>query len=434
MTTTPYALRPAVASPADANTPRSSALDTVRTTLTAIADQSRYRDACIGLVPTENRLSPTARQALASDLGHRYLFQNPNWRYVGGAHLADIEDAARQAACDLFGAQHANVRPLSGENCTNIVIHALLPAGGTFYHLAMEDGGHFAAASVADRLTERRHLLPYDRTRAALDLDRCARAFAEVPPDVIYLDASMVLHPHPLRELRALAGPEAIIVYDASQVFGLLAGGRFQDPFEEGADVVSGSTHKSLPGPQKGMILTRRRDLMDRIEDTIFPGHVSNFHLHHVAALAITLGESAVYGRAYADAVIANARAFADEAARLGLDVQSGRTSDDAPWTDSHQVWLDVRAHATPDEAVDRLHAADLVANVNLIPTIHAKGLRLGTPEVTRLGMGEDEMRILARSVHAVLTETEPIDQVRRRVRDLAACHRDIHYCLPPAA
>jgi glycine hydroxymethyltransferase len=157
---------------------------------------------------------------MGSDLSHRYLFQNPQWRYVGGKHLSEIEAAAQEIASELFGAAFVNVRPLSGENCTNIVIHAVVERGRSSYHLGMHDGGHFAANSVAERMTDRRRLLPYDAENATIDLDGCARAFAAEPPDVIYLDASMVLFPHPLARLRELAGPDTIIVYDASQVLG----------------------------------------------------------------------------------------------------------------------------------------------------------------------------------------------------------------------
>ncbi len=389
----------------------------------ATRDHTRYRETCIGLVPTENRLSPLAQSVLGSDLVNRYLFQNPQWRYVGGKHLGEVERAAQDLACEVFDARHANVRPLSGENCTNIVIHALLPPGGSFYHLAMEDGGHFAAASVAARLTERRHLLPYDPTSCTLDLSACERAFAAEPPDVIYLDASMILFPHPVRELRELAGPEALIVYDGSQVLGLIAGGEFQDPLREGADVLSGSTHKSLPGPQKGIVLTQRDDLMERVEATVFPGHVSNFHLHHVAALAVTLAEMQAFGGDYARAVISNARTFGSELARLGLDVQGGERV-----TDSHQVWLDVRRHGTPDEAVEALHQAGLIANVNLIPSLRAKGLRLGTPEVTRLGMGAAEMRELAGLVHSLLEDAASSKRVREAVAGLARRFTQVGY------
>jgi glycine hydroxymethyltransferase len=394
--------------------------------LDAVERHAAYRAGCIGLVPTENLLSPLARAVLGSDLAHRYLFQNPQWRYVGGKHLAEIETAAQELAGDLFGARHVNVRPLSGENCTNIVIHALLGPGDVFYHLGMEDGGHFAANSVAARITERRRRLPYDAARATLDLDACAEAFAAEPPDVIYLDASMQLFAHPLEELRELAGPDAIIVYDASQVLGLIAGGALQDPLREGADVLSGSTHKSLPGPQKGIIMTNRADIMARVEATIFPGHVSNFHLHHVAALAVTLAEAQVHGEGYAWQTIANARALGAELGRLGLGVQGGERV-----TDTHQVWLDVRDLATPDEAVERLHAANLIVNVNLIPSLRAKGLRLGTPEVTRLGMGEAEMRVLAGLIHVALTRAQPIERVREQASRLARRFDTVHYCFP---
>ncbi len=409
-----------------AQQPVSQPLDRV---LAAVERQASYRAECVGLVPTENLLSPAARSVLASDLGHRYLFQNPQWRYVGGKHLSEVETLAQGLARELFDARHANVRPLSGENCTNIVIHSVLRPGGTFYHLAMEDGGHFAARSVAARITSELRLIPYDALNATVDLAGCARAFAAAPPDVIYLDASMILFPHPVRELRRLAGPEVIIVYDASQVLGLLAGGIFQDPLREGADVLSGSTHKSLPGPQKGLILTNRDDIAERVEATIFPGHVSNFHLHHVAALAVTLAEARDYGAAYARQTVANARALGRELARLGLAVQGGERV-----TESHQVWLDASPLASPDEAVEALHDVNLIANVNLIPSLRRKGLRLGTPEATRLGMREPEMAQLAALLHATLTDTEPREQVRRRVMDIARRFRTVRYCRPMAA
>ncbi len=409
-----------------ARQPVSQPLDRV---LAAVERQASYRAECVGLVPTENLLSPAARSVLASDLGHRYLFQNPQWRYVGGKHLSEVETLAQGLARELFDARHANVRPLSGENCTNIVIHSVLRPGGTFYHLAMEDGGHFAARSVAARITSELRLIPYDALNATVDLAGCARAFAAAPPDVIYLDASMILFPHPVRELRRLAGPEVIIVYDASQVLGLLAGGIFQDPLREGADVLSGSTHKSLPGPQKGLILTNRDDIAERVEATIFPGHVSNFHLHHVAALAVTLAEARDYGAAYARQTVANARALGRELARLGLAVQGGERV-----TESHQVWLDASPLASPDEAVEALHDVNLIANVNLIPSLRRKGLRLGTPEATRLGMREPEMAQLAALLHATLTDTEPREQVRRRVMDIARRFRTVRYCRPTAA
>ena len=397
--------------------------------LWAVERHAAYRADCVGLVPTENLLSPLARSVMGSDLSHRYLFQNPQWRYVGGKHLSEIEAAAQEIASELFGARFVNVRPLSGENCTNIVIHAVTEPGAIFYHLGMHDGGHFAANSVAARLTDRRRLLPYDADLATIDLEGCARAFAAEPPHVIYLDASMMLFPHPLAGLRELAGPETIIVYDASQVLGLIAGGTFQDPLREGADILSGSTHKSLPGPQKGMIMTNRDDLGARVEATIFPGHVSNFHLHHVAALAVTLAEAQAFGADYARQTLANAHALGSELGHLGLRVQGG-----ARVTASHQVWLDVADHATPDAAVDRLHAANLIANVNLIPSLRAKGLRLGTPEVTRLGMREGEMRTLAGLIHATLAGTLPLEAVRDRVTALARRFDTVRYCFPDPA
>jgi glycine hydroxymethyltransferase len=161
---------------------------------------------------------------------------------------------------------------------------------------------------------------------------------------------------------------------------------------------------------------------MARVAATIFPGHVSNFHLHHVASLAVTLAEAQAFGADYARQTIANARAFGRALRERGLAVQGGDAI-----TDSHQVWLDVRAHGGADAAVERLHAANLIANVNLIPSLGAKGLRLGTPEVTRLGMAEPEMARVAGFVHRALT-ADPAG-LRDEVAAFARPFDRVRYC-----
>jgi glycine hydroxymethyltransferase len=148
--------------------------------------------------------------------------------------------------------------------------------------------------------------------------------------------------------------------------------------------------------------------------------------------LAVTLAEAQAFGADYARRTVANARVLADELARRGLGVQGGPPHHHHR-TDSHQVWLDVAGLATPDEAVERLHAANLIANVNLIPSLRDKGLRLGVPEATRLGMGEAEMRELADLMHAALSGSEPWTDVRRRTVRLARRFPSVRYCFPTA-
>ncbi|MBI2547745.1 serine hydroxymethyltransferase [Candidatus Woesearchaeota archaeon] len=395
-----------------------------RITQVALA-HGAYRAECIGLVPTENLLSPAARAIMMSDLSHRYLFQNPMWRYVGGKYLAAIEEATLALARQVFRAQWANVRALSGENCTNIMLHGLVRPGTVFYHVAQEHGGHFAAKTIAEVLRAKRFILPYDTTRAEIDIQACQQMFAQNPPDVIYLDSSMILFPHPVQQLRAIAPSHTLICYDGSQVLGLIAGQQFQDPLREGADFLSGSCHKSFPGPQKGIILTNRSDKTRDIEDAIFPGLVSNFHLHHVAALGITLAEELAFGEAYAQQTIANAKALAQALHARGFDVQCRNRG----FTQSHQVWVNIRPVCDPDHAVDALHKANLIANINMIPTINDRGLRLGVPEITRLGMTEADMDIIAGFMAAVLLERKDPWYVREKVIEFSAHYNNVHYC-----
>jgi glycine hydroxymethyltransferase len=306
----------------------------------------------------------------------------------------------RSSRATCSAQRHVNVRPLSGENCTNIVIHALWSRVTVFYHLGMHDGGHFAANSVAARMTERRRrLLPYDAARATFDLDACARsvrgraARRHLPRRVDgscsapARGAAGVGRARRDHRVRRLSGARA-------DRRGALPG---PAPRRRGRPL--GSTHKSLPGPQKGIIMTNRADIMARVEATIFPGHVSNFHLHHVAALAVTLAETQAFGADYASADDRQ-RPRARRRTRTARTRRAGRRA-----RDDVAPGLARRARSRdPDEAVERLHAANLIVNVNLIPSLRAKGLRLGTPEVTRLGMGEAEMRVLAGLIHVALT------------------------------
>jgi len=200
-----------------------------------------------------------------------------------------IEAKAIELAKDVFRAPHVNVQPISGVNCNIAAFFALAQPGDKLLALAVPSGGHISHAkfSAAGIRGMKIYTHPYDNSRMNIDADGMIREIKRLKPKVVMFGASLFLFPHPVAEAReACDEVGASIVYDAAHVAGLIAGGEFQDPLKEGADVVTASTHKTFPGPQGGIILCKEKWAKD-IDEAVFPGTVSNFHLHHKAGLAI---------------------------------------------------------------------------------------------------------------------------------------------------
>jgi len=237
--------------------------------------------------------------------------------------------------------------------------------------------------------------LPLDEKRMNIDTDAAAKRIAEVKPKIVTLGGSLFLFPHPVKELSKVAKENgAHVMYDAAHVSGLIAGGQFQDPLREGAEVMTCSTHKTLPGPQHGMILCTK-ELAESVNKAVFPGVVSNHHLHAVAALAVALTEMLEFGREYTSQIVKNAKALGKALHDNGLNV----LCPDLGFTASHTVVVDITKQGDGGTLEQKLESANIILNRNLLPWDpregrHYKnpgGIRLGTSEVTRLGMKEGE-------------------------------------------
>jgi len=209
------------------------------------------------------------------------------------------------------------------------------------------------------------------------------RAIRETKPKLILLGASLFLFPHPIQEMLVAADEvDATLVYDASHVLGLIAGNKFQDPLREGADVVTSSTHKTFPGPQGALILCKEA-LSDRIDRAVFPGTVSNHHLHHIAGLAVTLQEMIHFGEAYAAQIQSNAKALAQALYDAGFNVLCEHKG----FTESHQIAIDVRDLGGGDRVAKRLEEAYIITNKNMLPFDNEPD----KPSGIRLGVNGDE-------------------------------------------
>jgi glycine hydroxymethyltransferase len=273
---------------------------------------------------------------------------------------------------------------------------------------------------------------PFDEGRMNIDVDAAIKKIREVKPKLLLFGGSVFLFPHPVKEFIDVAKEVgAHIAYDAAHVIGLIGGGQFQDPLREGAEVVTCSTHKTLPGPQHGMILCKG-ELAERINTAVFPGLVSNHHLHAVAALAIALAEMLEFGREYAAQIVRNARSLGQALYERGFRVLCPEQN----FTASHTIVVDITKYGDGGTLERKLERAGIVLNRNLLPWDiregrHYKnpgGIRLGTSEVTRLGMKEREMDEIAEFIKRAVIDGEAADRVAADVAEFRRDYQRVHY------
>jgi glycine hydroxymethyltransferase len=382
------------------------------------------------LIASENITSPAVRQLLASDFGHRYAEGKVGHRYYQGVkYIDEVEQYAIDLALKLFRAEHVNVQPVSGVNANIAAFFALSNQNDALMALDTSHGGHISHGTKSGPGIRHLRIVkhPFDYEEMNIDTDTMVSTIYEKKPKIILFGASLFLFPHPVKEANdAARDVGATIVYDSAHVLGLIAGEQFQNPLKEGVDVMTGSTHKTFPGPQHGIIFTTRA-LADAIDEAVFPGTVSNHHLHHVAALAVTLVEMLEFGKAYAQQTIENAKTLGAALYNHGFNV----LCPDKEFTESHQIVLDVGRASALAVALEK---ANIIANKNLLPwddhnaPENPSGIRFGTQELTRLGMKESEMKVVAGLVARVLNGEAP-EKVKKDVVEFKSNYQEVEYC-----
>ena len=415
----------------------SAATETARRLIDAVHSSTELYRHGLGMIASENIISPMVRQAVNSDLHGRYAEGLPGKRYYQGCHDFDtIESIGIELAQEVFNAPFVNIQSISGTVSNIAALKALAKPGDDITAVSTADGGHISharmgAVGVRDlKLTT----YPWDEDRMEPDIDGSLKLIREVEPKLALVGQSVFLFPTPLKELAAAAHEVgATVMYDGAHVLGLIAGGVFQDPLREGADIMTGSSHKTFPGPQGGFVIGASEDptVHRRLNNAIFPGVCSSYHLHHVAGKAVALAEFKAHGKAYAQDIVRNAQAFAGSLAAEGFDV----LAEGRGYTASHQVLtrhgeLDSGAGA---KAATLLEEAGIITNMNMLPgdtkALTPSGLRLGVQELTRVGMGRNEMDEVAKLYARVLIHHEDPSLVRNDVHALKEDFRDVKYC-----
>ena len=412
-------------------------LNNATTVMNAVASSgSLYREG-LGMIASENIVSPMVQKIVASDLHGRYAEGLPNKRYYQGCGDFDtIEELGINLAKKLFNVPFANIQSTSGTVSNIAALKALSKPGDKITAVSTADGGHISHARMGAVGLRDLNLstYPWDEERMEPDIDASAKLIREIKPKIALFGQSVFLFPTPLEELAAAAHEVgSTVMYDGAHVLGLIAGGCFQDPLHEGADVMTGSSHKTFPGPQGGFILSSSEDekYQRKLNNAVFPGTCSSYHLHHVAGKVVALAEFIEYGEELSKNTVANAKALGAALAAEGFDV----LAESRGYTASHQVLtrhgeLDSGAGA---KAADLLEQAGIITNMNMLPgdtkAMTPSGLRLGVQELTRVGMGTDEMTDVARFYARVLLHGEEPHLVKKDVSQFKSEYQVIRYC-----
>lgn len=397
---------------------------------------NKFFEESIPLIASENIISPLTMEMLVTDFGSRYAEGLPHHRYYQGNYYVDqVEDLTIELAKKLFKAKQADPRPISGTNANTAILFGLSKPGDTLTAPPLSGGGHISAAKFGAVGLRGLNLFnyPFDVDEMNVDIDGAIKMIKKERPKLSLFGKSVFLFPEPIRELKeTLDEVGAKVWYDGAHVLGLVAGGKFQDPLREGADVISGSTHKTFPGPQHGIILGNTDDdTWKKVQRGVFPGVLSNHHLNTMAGLGVTLAEELEFGEEYAEQTIKNAQTLAGELASHGIKVLGEKNG----YTKSHTVVADIREQGGGKHVSEYLESCGVVLNKNLLPWDDNKksqdpsGIRIGSQEVTRIGMGPSEMKEIAEIISMAIVDNKESSQVKSRVIDLKSRFTETKYC-----
>ena len=391
----------------------------------AVRDEYDRQRRNIELIASENFVSEAVLAAAATVLTNKYAEGYPGKRYYGGCQCVDVvENIARDRACKLFGADHANVQPHSGANANYAVYQALCGLGDTVLGMDLSNGGHLTHGSPVNFSGKNYKMVAYGLDeKGFIDYDQLRDVARQCRPRMIIAGASAYPRFIDYKAFADIAHEVgAYLFVDMAHVAGLVAVGLHPNPVPY-ADVVSTTTHKTLRGPRGGMILCKE-ELAKKIDSGIFPGSQGGPLEHIIAAKAVALGEAMKPEfKTYQEQILKNARTLADALLDEGFDLVSGGT-------DNHMMLVDLRkAGVTGKELEHRLDEVNITVNKNAIPNDPEKpfvtsGVRIGTPAATSRGFVEEDMKVIASCIWRAATDFEgSADAIRAAVAELTGKH-----------
>ncbi len=375
----------------------------------------------LNLLSSENSASLEVRRLLSTDLSNRYNSREGFYRGIKFSN--DIENLASKVAKKVYRCKFADVRPLSGHTCSIIVFLTFLKEGDKVITTPPKFGGYPGSSELGlgGLLRLRNLYFPFNEAAMNIVPSKTKKLLEREKPRMTVFGSSHIPFPPDIKG-SIPSNYEGIKVYDGSHVMGLIGGGEFQQPLREGCSVLMGSTHKTLFGPQGGIILSNDENVFSSIDEKIFPGIIDNIHVNRVASLCLALLELMKFGSMYATQVVRNSQALAKSLHDLGINVRCSKYG----FTKSHQVLLGYGERESKRIA-DSLERFDVITD---------EGIRLGTSEVTRHGMKEPEMEKIASIIHDTIgslrSNETTAQEIRNRVHRLVKEFPTLEYSLYP--
>ncbi len=388
----------------------------------AMAEEQARQKRNLELIASENIVSPAVMAAMGSLLTNKYAEGYPGKRYYGGCYAVDkVEEIARKRACELFGAEHANVQPHSGAQANMAVYFAMLTPGDTVMGMNLNEGGHLTHGSPVNMSGKYFNFVPYgvDSETHRIDYDKVLEIVKECKPKMIVAGASAYPRIIDFAKFREIADEVgALLMVDMAHIAGLVAAGVHPNPVPY-CDFVTTTTHKTLRGPRGGMILCKEK-YAKAIDKAIFPGTQGGPLMHIIAAKAVCLGEALKPEfKEYGKQIVKNCKALADGLVKRGCKLVSGGT-------DNHVLLMDLRdTGVTGKELEARLDDCYITVNKNTIPNeplspFVTSGVRIGTAAVTTRGLKEEDCDKIAEYITLVLNDYEGNkDKVRAGVEEI---------------
>jgi glycine hydroxymethyltransferase len=411
----------------------------------AVDRNARWRgEQCINLLAPEAPTSPAVRALLSSEIGTRaaegHIGPVNRW-FAGTRHIDELEALCVELLKRYFRCNYADHRLCASMIGNAVVLTALTQPGDIVMSAAQPLGGHSSnridgpAGAMGRKIVD----IPIDPRELVVDMEAFRRVAPLVRPKLVALGLSMTLFPQPLAEMkRVIAEWGGRLFFDAAHQLGLIGGGQFQRPLEEGADIMTGSAGKTFSGPQSGIMVWDDPEITERVTTAVFPVWAATHQVNRVAALALATAEAIAYGEAFMAQIVRNAKALAAALDGHGLPMLGRHKG----FTETHQAIADARQVGRGLEAARRLERANIIVNKNLIPDDkpadwdYPGGLRMGTIEVTRLGMREGEMQRIADLIARVLIRGEEPEAVKPDALALRRDFQTLYYCfetgLPP--
>ncbi len=404
----------------------------VQDLLDLLERQEKWFDqSCLVMYAASNHLSSAQRRMLGSTIASRVAEGDVGKKFyqMGTEFLDEFERVAVEGLKELYGSQWADCRIQSGTLANIAVELGTTRPGDTIMSISLSAGSHTSHTSVGFPVFYGLNIvdIPFDDENVNVDLDRLESVLKkqEPKPKLLILGGSLFLFHFPVKEVRALLdrySPETVLLFDAAHVDGLIVGGAYPNPLLDGADIISGSTYKTFGGPPGGFVVGNSEELYKKVKRAIYPGITTSYHYNRVGALAVTCLNLLKHAKTYTPQIIKNAQALGAALDAHGVNIV-GR---DLGYTQTHQVLIytsegdDMRSK----EAGALLADANIITSPQLMPSEARKavrnprGIRIGTQELTRLGMKEKEMQVAADFIADVLIDKKAPSEIAPQVTD----------------